>query len=120
MDLVTLATFLRNQVTLSDRPPVGCVQMNNEEAMTCVQALESELKRRDSRAQASQEMRDLIDFAENQWLDWSEDVAMGGGTGAGAEQRKNVDQKLHLACVMADRWKAITTLIKEAAERQAA
>jgi hypothetical protein len=37
---LTLARFLRNQIALADRPPVGCVQLNNEEAEVCAQALE--------------------------------------------------------------------------------
>lgn len=35
-----LARFLRNQIALKDRPPVGCVQINNEEAEVCAKALE--------------------------------------------------------------------------------
>lgn len=35
-----LARFIRNQVSLSDRPPVGCIQLNNEEASLCAEALE--------------------------------------------------------------------------------
>jgi hypothetical protein len=35
-----LARFLRSQIALPDRPPVGCVQLNNEEATVCAIALE--------------------------------------------------------------------------------
>ena len=38
--LVTLARFLRNQVGLADRPPPGCIQLNNAEALLCAEALE--------------------------------------------------------------------------------
>lgn len=35
-----LARFIRNQVSLADRPPPGCIQLNNEEATVCAIALE--------------------------------------------------------------------------------
>jgi hypothetical protein len=38
--LATLARFIRNQVGLADRPPPGCIQLNNDEALLCAQALE--------------------------------------------------------------------------------
>lgn len=38
--MVVLARFLRNQISLADRPPPGCVQLNNEEAAVCATALE--------------------------------------------------------------------------------
>jgi hypothetical protein len=38
--LATLAQFIRNQVGLAERPPPGCIQLNNEEALLCAQALE--------------------------------------------------------------------------------
>jgi hypothetical protein len=37
----TLAKFLRSQIALADRPPVGRVELNNEEAYACVLALEA-------------------------------------------------------------------------------
>lgn len=60
--LKVLAAFIRNQVSLADRPPVGCVQLNNEEASLCADALE-----------ANEQMRALLidavpDLAE-QWCD---------------------------------------------------
>lgn len=39
-DSVTLARFIRNQVALADRPPPGCIQLNNDEALVCASALE--------------------------------------------------------------------------------
>jgi hypothetical protein len=39
--LVTLAAFIWNQVALADRPPPGCIQLNNEEATRCAEALEA-------------------------------------------------------------------------------
>jgi hypothetical protein len=36
----TLANYLRSQIGLADRPPVGRVELNNEEATRCVEALE--------------------------------------------------------------------------------
>lgn len=36
-----LARFLRNQISLADRPPAGSVQLNNEEAAVCAEALEA-------------------------------------------------------------------------------
>jgi hypothetical protein len=50
--LATLARFIRNQVGLADRPPPGCIQLNNEEALLCAQALERSVEtsvRRDAR-----------------------------------------------------------------------
>lgn len=35
-----LARFIRNQVSLADRPPPGCIQLNNDEASLCAEALE--------------------------------------------------------------------------------
>lgn len=37
----TLAKFLRSQIELADRPPVGRVELNNEEAEICRLALEA-------------------------------------------------------------------------------
>ena len=36
----TLARYLRSQVALAKVKPVGCVQLNNAEALLCVEALE--------------------------------------------------------------------------------
>lgn len=41
--LKILATFIRGQIELAHRPPVGCVQLNNEEAALCAEALEKVL-----------------------------------------------------------------------------
>lgn len=38
--LLTLAAFIRGQVALADRPPPGCVQLNNDEALLAAEALE--------------------------------------------------------------------------------
>lgn len=38
--LQILARFIRNQVSLADRPPPGCIQLNNDEALLCAEALE--------------------------------------------------------------------------------
>ena len=38
--LTTLAAFLRSQVALAERPPVGRVELNNEEATLCAEVLE--------------------------------------------------------------------------------
>lgn len=38
--LTVLAGFIRNQVGLADRPPPGCIQLNNAEALLCAEALE--------------------------------------------------------------------------------
>lgn len=38
--LLVLARFLRGQIALADRPPAGHVQINNEEATRCAEALE--------------------------------------------------------------------------------
>jgi hypothetical protein len=38
--MAVLARFLRNQIALADRAPPGCVQLNNEEAAVCAQAIE--------------------------------------------------------------------------------
>lgn len=38
--LLVLARFIRNQVALADRPPPGCIQLNNDEASLCAEALE--------------------------------------------------------------------------------
>jgi hypothetical protein len=38
--LSILARFIRNQVSLADRPPPGCIQLNNDEAQLCAEALE--------------------------------------------------------------------------------
>jgi hypothetical protein len=35
-----IAQFIRNQVSLADRPPPGCIQLNNDEALLCAEALE--------------------------------------------------------------------------------
>lgn len=35
-----LARYLRSQIALADRPPVGRVELNNEEAGVCAEALE--------------------------------------------------------------------------------
>lgn len=37
--VITLARYLRNQVSLADRPPVGRVELNNEEAIVAADAL---------------------------------------------------------------------------------
>lgn len=39
--LQVLARFIRNQVSLADRPPPGCIQLNNDEALLCAEALEN-------------------------------------------------------------------------------
>jgi len=41
--LQILARFIRNQVSLADRPPPGCIQLNNDEALLCAEALERSL-----------------------------------------------------------------------------
>jgi hypothetical protein len=38
--MAVLARFIRNQVSLADRPPPGCIQLNNDEASLCAEALE--------------------------------------------------------------------------------
>lgn len=38
--IAVLARFIRNQVGLADRPPPGCIQLNNAEALLCAEALE--------------------------------------------------------------------------------
>lgn len=38
--VITLARYLRNQVALTDRPPVGRVELNNEEATVAAEAME--------------------------------------------------------------------------------
>lgn len=40
MRLKVLAAFIRNQVSLGDRPPVGRIELGNEEASLCADALE--------------------------------------------------------------------------------
>lgn len=36
-----LARFLQSQIALTDRPPVGRVELNNEEAEVCAVALDA-------------------------------------------------------------------------------
>jgi len=38
--LSTLAAFIRSQVALGARPPVGRVELNNEEAALCAEVVE--------------------------------------------------------------------------------
>jgi hypothetical protein len=38
--MAVLARFIRNQISLADRPPPGCIQLNNDEAAVCAEALE--------------------------------------------------------------------------------
>lgn len=42
--LQILARFIRNQVALADRPPPGCIQLNNDEALLCAEAIERVIK----------------------------------------------------------------------------
>jgi hypothetical protein len=39
--LMVLARFIRNQIGLADRPPPSCIQLNNDEALLCAEALEA-------------------------------------------------------------------------------
>lgn len=45
--LKVLARFIRNQASLADRPPPGCIQLNNDEALLCADALEHLAKERE-------------------------------------------------------------------------
>jgi hypothetical protein len=49
-----LAAYIRRQISLAERPPVGRIELNNEEAAICADALEilaahEELARRGAR-----------------------------------------------------------------------
>lgn len=46
--LQVLAAYLRSQVALADRPPVGRVELNNEEATLCAVVLERFLDERNA------------------------------------------------------------------------
>src|SRR5262249_19674373 len=50
---------LRNQVWLADRPPPGCVQLNNDEALLCAQALERVAPAADNTSNLVRLLRDV-------------------------------------------------------------
>lgn len=116
-----LANFIRNQANLTDTQPPqigpGEVRLNYEEAMLAADALDAELRYREALATASDENRELLAFAENEWMDASEAVAMGGGTGSRAHEVYAASPQLRRMCTTVDRWQAIVAMIREKIEQ---
>lgn len=61
---MVLARFLRSQIALTDRPPVGCVQLNDEEATLCAEALdESAIIEKPTEVSDAQSSKTALDLA---------------------------------------------------------
>lgn len=118
--LRVLARFIRGQALLTDKHPPqagpGSVQLNHEEAMLAAFALDEELRHRESLHLAQHWLRDLLAYVERQWLEWAEEVAMGGGTGSGAVERMAHDPALARSCAMVDKYRALAAIVRERIE----
>jgi len=63
--LMVLARFIRNQVSLADRPPPGCIQLNNNEALLCAEALEQVTG--ETSASTADALRDALEMMYDSW-----------------------------------------------------
>jgi hypothetical protein len=118
--LRTLSYFIRSQANLTDKNPPqlgpGSVQLNHEEALLCADALDAEIRYREGLELAKRSKAQLLNWAMDEWMDASEDVAMGGGTGTDALNRLAADPHLQKACHAVDNWSAICAMLREKIE----